>query len=63
MDLLKPREAAARIRVGRTTFYRLLKSGVIPVVRPTARTLRIDVAELDAFLRERSSKPTRSSVA
>ena len=46
--MLRPREAAAAVGVGRTLFYRLVKAGVIPSCR-VGKSIRIPVAALRAW--------------
>lgn len=46
--MLKPREAAESVSIGRTLFYRLLKAGVIPSCR-VGKSIRIPVAALRAW--------------
>ncbi len=43
--MLKPREAAEAVGIGRTLFYRLVKSGAIPSCR-VGKAIRIPVAAL-----------------
>jgi excisionase family DNA binding protein len=46
--MLKPREAAAAVGIGRTLFYRLVKAGTIPSCR-VGKSIRIPVAALRAW--------------
>ena len=46
--LLKPKEAAEAVGVGRTLFYRLVKAGLIPSCR-VGKSIRIPVAALRAW--------------
>ncbi len=46
--MLKPKEAADAVGVGRTLFYRLVKAGVIPSCR-VGKSIRIPVAALRAW--------------
>ena len=46
--MLRPREAAEAVGVGRTLFYRLVKAGVIPSCR-VGKSIRIPVAALRAW--------------
>jgi len=46
--MLKPREAAEAVGVGRTLFYRLVRAGIIPSCR-IGKSLRIPVAALRAW--------------
>ncbi|MDP2999601.1 MAG: helix-turn-helix domain-containing protein [Bryobacterales bacterium] len=45
---LKPAEAATAIGVGRTSFYKLVKAGVIPSCR-VGKSIRISVSALRAW--------------
>ena len=53
--MLRPREAAAAVGVGRTLSYRLVKAGVIPSCR-VGKSIRIPVAALRAWA-EAQGKP------
>jgi excisionase family DNA binding protein len=53
--MLKPKEAAEAVGVGKTLFYRLVKAGVIPSCR-VGRSIRIPVAALKAWA-EAQTKP------
>ena len=44
-------EAADYLRIGVSTFSRLIKSGALPYVRINGRTLRIAKSSLDAYVR------------
>ena len=55
MDLLTPTEAAALLRVSRRRIYDLVRSGELAAYRLGPKTLRIERAELDRFLAERSA--------
>jgi excisionase family DNA binding protein len=46
--LLKPKEAAEAVGIGRTLFYHLVKAGVIPSCR-VGKSIRIPVAALKAW--------------
>jgi excisionase family DNA binding protein len=46
--LLKPKEAAEAVGVGRTLFYRLVKAGLLPSCR-VGKSIRIPVAALRAW--------------
>ena len=46
--LLRVSEAADQLRLGRSTFYRLLGAGEIPTVR-VGSAVRIRVADLEAW--------------
>lgn len=52
--LLKPKEAAEAVGVGRTLFYRLVKAGLIPSCR-VGKSIRIPVAALRAWADARVS--------
>ncbi len=47
--LLRVADAAARLAIGRSTFYELLRSGEIPTVR-IGRSVRVPVAALRAWV-------------
>jgi excisionase family DNA binding protein len=64
-NLMTVAEAAARIRVGRSTMYRLIAQGAVPSIRISSRLIRIreeDLARaLDAARRDgRTSIPDAS---
>ena len=46
--MLRPREAAQAVGIGRTLFYRLVKAGIIPSCR-VGKSIRIPVAALRAW--------------
>ncbi|MCG8352551.1 MAG: helix-turn-helix domain-containing protein [Chloroflexales bacterium] len=50
LDLLTVREVAALLRVDRSYMYRLIRSGRLPVVRPTPHKTWVLKAGLQAFL-------------
>jgi excisionase family DNA binding protein len=47
--LLTPNEVAERLRVGKSTVYKLIASGELPSVR-VASLLRVRVSDLEKFL-------------
>jgi excisionase family DNA binding protein len=49
-QLLTVAEVADRLRLSRSSVYRLVKAGVLPRVWVSAGTLRIDAAELEQFI-------------
>ncbi len=55
MPLLTPVQAAERLGVSRMTIYRYVKEGMLPCVRLGSTALRIDPADLDAFISARRS--------
>ncbi len=52
-QLLTVKEAARRLRVGTRAVYRYMRERQFPIVRLNARTVRIPVAALDAWLHSR----------
>ncbi|GEM_PF-6929720 len=46
MAYLSPKEAAVRLGVNKETVLRRIKAGVIPAVKISARTIRIDENDL-----------------
>lgn len=55
--LLTPIEAAARLSIGRTSLYGLLRSGVLPSVT-IGRCRRVRPEELVAFAASLEARPT-----
>lgn len=55
--LLKPAEAAEILRIGRSTMYRWIAEGVVPVLRLPSGDVRIDQDKLLDWLETRSRKP------
>lgn len=49
-ELLTVREVAAILRVDRSYVYRLIRTGRLPVLRPSPHKTRIVKTELQAFL-------------
>jgi excisionase family DNA binding protein len=54
--MLRPREAAEAVGVGRSLFYRLVKAGVIPSCK-IGKCTRIPVAALKAWVDAQSKEP------
>ena len=54
--MLKPREAAEAVGIGRTLLYRLVKAGRIPSCR-VGKSIRIPVAALRAWAEAQSDQP------
>ena len=54
--MLRPREAAEAVGVGRTLIYRLMKAGVIPSCR-VGKAIRIPVAALKAWAEAQGNRP------
>lgn len=55
--LLTPTEAAAILRVSKSTIYRWIRAGKVPYIRLPSGDVRIDEAKLDAWLADRSRGP------
>jgi excisionase family DNA binding protein len=55
-QLLRPREAAARLSISERTFWRYIRKGLLPHVRlgEDQRTVRVPVAALDEYIRSRT---------
>jgi excisionase family DNA binding protein len=53
-------QACARLGVGRTAFYQLLKAGEIRCIKVGSRTL-IPESELQRFIAERMAKPLEAA--
>jgi excisionase family DNA binding protein len=51
MDLLSLRQAARESRVGERTLRRAVRTGELPAYQLGARTLRVDRAELQQWVR------------
>jgi excisionase family DNA binding protein len=49
-ELLTVDEAAARLRISRRSFYRLVDAGRIRVIHPTPGRTMVTQRELDAFV-------------
>lgn len=49
--LLSYKEVAARLRIGNRSAQRLMASGAFPVIRIAPQTLRVDPADLDAYIK------------
>jgi excisionase family DNA binding protein len=60
--LLTPQEVADRLKVSRKQAYRLIRAHMVPCSLG-ARTLRVPVAQLDAFLRRRAHGVTDARVS
>lgn len=56
-DLLTVREVAAKLRVDEATVYRLIQQKKLRASRPTPRTTRVSVADLDSFRRHSFTMP------
>lgn len=54
--LLTYPEAAARLGVSQKTLRRLVASGGITAVRPSAGSVRFDPADLDAYIASRKTE-------
>jgi excisionase family DNA binding protein len=54
--MLKPKEAADAMALGRTLFYRLVRAGVIPSCR-IGKSIRIPVAALKAWAAAQGKPP------
>ncbi len=48
--LLSARLAAAKLGIGQTTFYKLVKEGLIPAVRFSRRLVRYRLSDLEALI-------------
>jgi excisionase family DNA binding protein len=57
--LLTPLEVAEILRISRSTIYRWIRAGTIPLIRLPSGDVRIDEDELDAWLADRSRRPRR----
>jgi excisionase family DNA binding protein len=55
--VLKPKEAASLLGVGRSTMYALLAAGVIPSIR-IGHAVRVPVDQLQQWLRRQSETST-----
>jgi excisionase family DNA binding protein len=55
--VLKPKEAAVLLGIGRSTLYALLAAGVIPSIR-IGHAVRVPVDQLKDWLRRQSETPT-----
>ena len=60
--MLRPREAAESIGVGRTLFYQLVKAGVIPSCR-VGKAIRIPAAEFRAWAEAQTKRESPGAVA
>jgi excisionase family DNA binding protein len=54
IQLLLKREAQDQLRVSRPTLDRMIGRGELPVIRLSARSIRISVSALDRFLEQRT---------
>lgn len=54
-DLLTIEEVAERLRIGRTTAYKLLRNGALPSLDLGARVRRVRASDVLAYLRGRLS--------
>jgi len=52
--VLKPKEAAELLGIGRSTLYALLAAGVIPSIR-IGRAVRVPIAQLQDWLRRQAT--------
>lgn len=57
MRLMRLREAAEQTRLSLSTLRRLIRSGILPAVRPSPGSLRIPEADLLRFLESRRVIP------
>jgi len=57
--LLTLKEVAERLRVGRTTVWKLRRSGALPTVR-IGRKVLVDARDLEAFIQERKSRRVKT---
>lgn len=55
-QLLTFEEAAARLAIGRTLMQELVDGGNIPVVEVTGRAPRVDVRDIEVFLKARRTR-------
>lgn len=53
-SLLTPVEAAAVLRISKSTMYRWIRACKVPHIRLPSGDVRIDEAQLDAWLAKRS---------
>lgn len=53
MTLLTPREAAAVLKIGRSTLYDWIARGIVPAIRIGTRVVRIPQEDLERALRAR----------
>ena len=54
-ELLKPREAAAILRIGERTLWRWVSEGRVPAIKLSNRTVRFSRETLESWLSERAS--------
>lgn len=60
--MLRPREAAEAVGVGRTVFYQLIRAGIIPSCR-IGKSIRVPVAALRKWVEAQAGQqqvPTKS---
>lgn len=54
--LLTFEQTAELLAVGRTTVQELVDSGALPVVSVTGRAVRVDVRDVEAFVKQRRER-------
>ena len=59
--LLTIPQVAERLRLGRTTVYRLIRGGKLPACNPTGALLRVAKADLERYIAEHPAEPRRPS--
>jgi len=55
--LLTVREACDRLRVGKTTFYKLIAAGQVRTVAVGPQTVRVALVDLEAYVRRLRGEP------